>query len=228
MLGIFLSFIASRILYLALHLESSSFPKPLSEQAEQEAFKQLKQGSAKARETLISHNLRLAAHIAKKYYTVSCSQEDIISIGTIGLIKAVNSFDSSKGRRFATYAARCIENEILMYFRSGKKEQPCVSIYESIDKDQSGTDLTINDVVADSFALDEDYEDKEEVRNLYAILDTLCARERRIIILRYGLYGQVPMTQQETCETLHISRSYVSRIESKALSKLREEFDKEK
>ena len=114
-----------------------------------------------------------------------------------------------------------------MYFRSGKKEQPCVSIYESIDKDQSGTDLTINDVVADAFALDEDYEDKEEVRNLYAILDTLCARERRIIILRYGLYGQVPMTQQETCEALQISRSYVSRIESKALSKLREELGRQ-
>ena len=113
MLGVFLSFVASRILYLALHLESSSFPKPLSEREEKEAFAQLKEGSAKARDTLISHNLRLAAHIAKKYYTTNCSQEDIVSIGTIGLIKAVNSFDPTKGRRFATFAARCIENVII-------------------------------------------------------------------------------------------------------------------
>jgi RNA polymerase sporulation-specific sigma factor len=224
MLGVFLSFVASRILYLALHLESSSFPKPLSEREEKEAFAQLKEGSAKAIDTLISHNLRLAAHIAKKYYTTNCSQEDIVSIGTIGLIKAVNSFDPTKGRRFATYAARCIENEILMYFRSGKKEQPCISIYDSIDKDQSGTELTINDVIADAFALDEDYEDKEEVKNLYAMLDSLSARERRIIVLRYGLYGQAPLTQQETCEALQISRSYVSRLEKKALEQLKGSF----
>ena len=221
MFGILFSFVASHILYFALHLESSSFPKPLSAQKEAEAFAAMKQGDAEARDTIIRHNLRLVAHIAKKYYASSADQEDLISIGTIGLIKAVNSFDSTKGARFATYAARCIENEILMQFRAGKKSQNDVSIQDPIDSEQDGG-LTLNDVMADSFNMHEDYERKEEAQALYRVLNRLSGRERQIVILRYGLSGTGPLTQQQIADILNISRSYVSRIEKKALAMLRE------
>ena len=208
MFGILFSFVASHILYFALHLESSSFPKPLSAQKEAEAFAAMKQGDAEARDTIIRHNLRLVAHIAKKYYASSADQEDLISIGTIGLIKAVNSFDSTKGARFATYAARCIENEILMQFRAGKKSQNDVSIQDPIDSEQDGG-LTLNDVMADSFNMHEDYERKEEAQALYRVLNRLSGRERQIVILRYGLSGTGPLTQQQIADILNISRSYV-------------------
>ena len=158
MFGIIFSFVASQILYFALHLESSSFPKPLSARDEIAAFEAMKNGDMAARDKLIRHNLRLVAHIVKKYYASSTDQEDLISIGTIGLIKAVNSFDNTKGARFATYAARCIENEVLMQFRAGKKSQNDVSIQEPIDSDKDGNSLTLNDVVADTFDVHEDYE----------------------------------------------------------------------
>ncbi|MEF9969027.1 MAG: RNA polymerase sporulation sigma factor SigK [Ruthenibacterium sp.] len=228
MFGMILSFVASHILYFALHLESSSFPKPLTVQQEIEAFAAYKAGDKKARETLISHNLRLVAHIVKKYYASATDHEDLISIGTIGLIKAVDSFDNTKGARFATYAARCIENEVLMSFRSGKKNQNNISIQESIDHDKDGNGLTINDIVADSFAVDEAYESKEEAAKIHRIVGKLNGRDRQIVVLRYGLQGQKPLTQQQVSEILHISRSYVSRIEKKALELLKVEFEKTK
>ncbi|MEG1407372.1 MAG: RNA polymerase sporulation sigma factor SigK [Ruthenibacterium sp.] len=228
MFGMILSFVASHILYFALHLESSSFPKPLTVQQEIEAFAAYKAGDKKARETLISHNLRLVAHIVKKYYASATDHEDLISIGTIGLIKAVDSFDNTKGARFATYAARCIENEVLMSFRSGKKNQNNISIQESIDHDKDGNGLTINDIVADSFAIDEAYESKEEAAKIHRIVEKLNGRDRQIVVLRYGLQGQKPLTQQQVSEILHISRSYVSRIEKKALELLKVEFEKTK
>ncbi|MEG1640699.1 MAG: RNA polymerase sporulation sigma factor SigK [Ruthenibacterium sp.] len=228
MFGMILSFVASHILYFALHLESSSFPKPLTVQQEIEAFAAYKAGDKKARETLISHNLRLVAHIVKKYYASATDHEDLISIGTIGLIKAVDSFDNTKGARFATYAARCIENEVLMSFRSGKKNQNNISIQESIDHDKDGNGLTINDIVADSFAVDEAYESKEEAAKIHRIVEKLNGRDRQIVVLRYGLQGQKPLTQQQVSEILHISRSYVSRIEKKALELLKVEFEKTK
>ena len=226
MFSVFLSFIASHILYLALHLESSSFPRPLSAREEAEAFDAMKTGDKAAREKLISHNLRLVAHVVKKYYSPAGDYEDLISIGTIGLIKAVSSFDSTKGARFATYAARCIENEVLMHFRAGRKNQNTVSIQDSIEGEKETGGLTINDVVADTFLMDEAYEIKEETQKLYEILQTLEGRERQIVILRYGLQETKPLTQQQVANVLHISRSYVSRLESKALFKLRGEFEK--
>ncbi len=221
MFGVFMSIVAGKLLYFALHLESSSFPKPLSAKEELEAFDAMKAGDAQAKDRLIRHNLRLVAHIAKKYYAANVEQEDLISIGTIGLIKAVNSFDHQKGARFATYAARCIENEILMQFRSDKKLKNDVSIHEPIECDKDGNGLTLNDVVADSFDLREDLERREEMRLLRRVVNRLEGRERQIVILRYGLSGLPPMTQQKTSELLHISRSYVSRIEKKALAELK-------
>lgn len=222
MLAVFLEYVAAHIIYFALHLESSSFPKPLSAHEEIEAFAAYKNGDLKARDKLIHHNLRLVAHIVKKYYAGSLEQDDLISIGTIGLIKAVKSFDNSKCARFATYAARCIENEVLMTLRAGKKTQNNVSIQEPIECDKDGNSLTINDVVSDNSFIDEDYESKEEREKLYAVVAELCGRERQIIILRYGLSNIKPLTQQEVADILKISRSYVSRIEKKALERLHE------
>lgn len=225
MLGAFISFIASHILYFALHLESSSFPKPLSAREEIAAFEAYRAGDLDARDRLIRHNLRLVAHIVKKYYSANVEQDDLISIGTIGLIKAVGSFDNKKGARFATYAARCIENEILMQFRAGRKSQNDISIQEPIDSDRDGNNLTLNDIVADPFDLMEDCERREQAQALRRIVDLLDSRERQVIILRYGLSGESPLTQQQVADLLHISRSYVSRIEKKALGVLRGQME---
>ncbi|MBP8855304.1 MAG: RNA polymerase sporulation sigma factor SigK [Oscillospiraceae bacterium] len=224
MFSAFLEFIAGNILYFALHLESSSFPRPLSVTEEIAAFEAYHKGDLAARDKLIRHNLRLVAHVVKKYFSSGLEQDDLISIGSIGLIKAVGSFDSAKGARFATYAARCIENEILMQLRAGRKMQNTVSIQEPIECDKEGNSLSINDVVADSFYMDEDYECKEEKQKLYNVVKMLSGRERQIIILRYGLSGAAPLTQQEVSEILKISRSYVSRIETKALAIMRGEM----
>ncbi|MEG0649927.1 MAG: RNA polymerase sporulation sigma factor SigK [Oscillospiraceae bacterium] len=221
MFSVFLEFVASNILYFALHLESSSFPKPLTATEEIAAFAAYHSGDLLARDKLIRHNLRLVAHVVKKYYSSGLEQDDLISIGSIGLIKAVNSFDSTKGARFATYAARCIENEVLMQLRAGRKTQNTVSIQDSIDSDKDGNSLTINDVVADGFFIDEDYEGKEERQKLYKVVNMLSGRERQIIILRYGLGAAKPLTQQQVADILKISRSYVSRIETKALQIMR-------
>lgn len=221
MFSIILSFVAANLLYLALHLESSSFPKPLTVREEIDAFTAYKEGDMKARDTLIRHNLRLVAHIVKKYYSSASDHEDLLSIGTIGLIKAVGSFDNTKGARFATYAARCIENEVLMHFRAGKKDKNVISFQEPIDNDKDGNSLTLIDVMADRFLMDEGYEKKEETERLYQVVQLLDGRERQVIVMRYGLHGAEALTQQQVADTLGISRSYVSRIEKKAIELMR-------
>lgn len=220
---LFLIGILSGIIFFALHVTAaSSFPKPLSQDEERKLFEEMKKGSIASRNKLVEHNLRLVAHIIKKYYSNSAEQDDLISIGTIGLIKAVSSFDYEKGTRFATYAARCIENEILMYFRSKKKYAQDVSFSEPIDCDKDGNALSIMDVMADERSITEDIEEKLRAENLYKVIDSeLSKREKEIIYLRYGLKGRRAYTQREVAQRLGISRSYVSRIEKKALEVLK-------
>lgn len=200
-----------------------NFPPPLSAAEEREAFAAHRAGDMEARERLILHNLRLVSHIVRKYYGTAKNQEDLVSIGSIGLVKAVDSFDPQNGARFATYAAKCIQNEILMHFRSQKKLSAEVSIHETIDVDRDGNPLTYMDVIAteDNIAEEADTRIKNEtVRRL--VNTVLDERERQIIVLRYGLCGVKPHTQREVASLLGISRSYVSRIEKAALQTLRE------
>ncbi len=186
----------------------------------------MKNGDKLARNSLIEHNLRLVAHIIKKYYSNSSEQDDLVSIGTIGLIKAVSSFNYEKGTRFATYAARCIENEILMYFRNKKKYAQDVSFSEPIESDKDGNTLSIMDVMADEKSITEDIEEKLRTENLYKTIDSeLLPREKEIIYLRYGLLGKKAYTQREVAKKLGISRSYVSRIEKKALETLKDKLN---
>ena len=211
---------------LALFLkvdEPICFPPPLSEEEDRECFARCREGDEAAREKLILHNLRLVAHIVKKYYITSKNQEDLISIGTIGLIKAVDSFNSSNGARFATYAGRCLQNEILMYFRSQKKTQCEVSLSEPIDVDKDGNPLTYIDIISVDDTIAEDIFVKiTSSRAKKFIREGLSPRERQILILRYGLTGSSPLTQREIAEGLNISRSYVSRIEKAALKKIQD------
>lgn len=219
--------ILSRMLFMVLHVvNSGSFPKPLTAQQEREAFAAMRAGDGAARRRLIEHNLRLVAHIIKKYYASAQNQEDLVSIGTIGLIKAVDTFDATKGPRLATYAARCVENEILMYFRATKKTAQDVSLSEPIDTDSEGRPLTLMDVLAqeDTIVDDLDRKIKKEKLGQY-IRESLDDREREIILLRYGLGGR-PLAQWEVAERLDISRSYVSRLETKALTKLRRRYER--
>ena len=204
-----------------------SFPKPLTAEEEREYLNRMAEGDMKARDTLIERNLRLVAHVVKKYYCSQSNQEHLLSIGTIGLIKGISTFDASKGARLATYAARCIENEILMYFRSQKKLQGEVSLADSIDTDKEGNALQLMDVVgADDTMLDDIHDRDNALRIRRLVTETLTTREAEIIRLRYGLGGTVPLTQREVASSFGISRSYVSRLESKALAKLRDEFEK--
>ena len=206
-----------------------NFPPPLSAEEEQAAFETMAHGShaesEEARQQLILHNLRLVSHIVRKYYSSNKNQEDLISIGSIGLCKAVDTFNVGNGTRFATYAAKCIQNEILMHFRSGKKLSCEISINETIDVDRDGNPLTYIDVISsdDNMAemLDREMQSTRALRCVNTLLD---ARERQIIVLRYGLSGKAPMTQREIAVQLGISRSYVSRIEKSALEKLRRAF----
>ena len=200
-------------LLLSLRLSGgSSFPKPLSAAEERHWLQRLSQGDPEARNVLIERNLRLVAHIIKKYYTQNADQDDLISIGTIGLMKGVSSFDPSKGARLATYAARCIENEILMYFRSQKKLQGEVSLSDSIDADADGDSLQLMDVVGVEDTLLDDLCDRDNARRLHALVrERLSPREAEVIRLRYGLGGTVPLTQREVAAFFGISRSYVSR-----------------
>ena len=219
--------VLSRMLFMALHVvNSGSFPKPLTAAQEREAFAAMRAGDRAARQRLIEHNLRLVAHIIKKYYANAQNQEDLVSIGTIGLIKAVDTFDETKGPRLATYAARCIENEILMHFRAAKKTAQDVSLSEPIDTDSEGRPLTLMDVLAQDDTIVDDLDRKVNIEKLgQYIRESLDAREREIIALRYGLSGR-PLTQWQVAERLDISRSYVSRLETKALSKLRRRYDR--
>ena len=199
-----------------------SFPKPLSRAEEQEYLARWARGDVEARNLLVEHNLRLVAHIMKKYYAQTDDVDDLISIGTIGLIKGVNTYKPDKGVRLATYASRCIENEILMHFRSRKKSAGDVSLSDALDVDVDGSGLSIMDVVAQEDDMAERIGNAELCQELLRSIETsLTKREARIIRLRYGLDGAAPMTQKETAQLCGISRSYVSRIEKKALEKLR-------
>ena len=206
----------------ALQLQTGSFPKPLSQEEEQHYLKLAAQGDLQARNILIESNLRLVAHIMKKYYANAADQEDLISIGTIGLIKGITTFDPSKGARLATYAARCVENEILMYFRSQKKSSQDVSLSDYIETGTDGAALSLMDVVSQDEDLLEQISDREAVRQLCkAVESCLTEQERQVILLRYGLGGHTAKRQREVAQICGISRSYVSRIEKRALEKLR-------
>lgn len=224
-LNLFLQLLSS-IYYFALHVTSGgSFPAPLSNKREEELIERTQNGDIDARNELVEHNLRLVAHIVKKYYTANCDQDDLISIGTIGLIKAVSSFKSDKGIRLATYAARCIENEILMHFRNLKKSSQDLYISDPIDTDKDGNALTLIDIIADDYDLTEEIDTKLHLEKLRVIFNgILDEREKEILELRYGLNGKAELTQREIAKMLGISRSYVSRIETAALKKLRRQF----
>ena len=202
------------------------FSRPLSAAEERECFAAMKAGDRAAREKLIEHNLRLVAHSVKKYSARRSDSEDLISIGSIGLIKAADTFNADKGSRFATYASRCIDNEILMYLRSSKRLSAEVSLYEPIESDAEGNALAIMDVLKTEDTVPGEVAKRiQTARALECINSVLNVRERRIIKARYGLYGTRPLTQTETAERLGISRSYVSRIEKKAVEKLREAME---
>ena len=218
-------YLLTHSLLLSLHLagNTGSFPKPLSAKEERECVERMLAGDIEARNVLIEHNLRLVAHIVKKYYTQTDEQDDLISIGTIGLIKGISSYRPEKGTRLATYAARCVENEILMYFRARKKLQSEVSLNESIDTDKDGNSLYLMDIVGVDDTMYADIQDRDDsilIRRL--VKECLTEREAQIISLRYGLGGTAPRTQREIAAALGISRSYVSRIEKRALEKLEE------
>ncbi len=210
-------------LFCSLQLSTGSFPKPLTREEEQHYLTRSAAGDLEARNILIERNLRLVAHIMKKYYAMESDQEDLISIGTIGLIKGITTFDASKGARLATYAARCVENEILMYFRSQRKSAQDVSLSDFIETGADGAPLERMDVVSDDCDLLEQVAAREDLQRLRRAMEAvLTEQERLVVILRYGLEGKAPLRQREVAEKTGISRSYVSRIEKRALEKLRE------
>ena len=209
-------------LLCSLQLNTGSFPKPLTEEEERQYLQQAKSGDLEARNILIERNLRLVAHIMKKYYSQTSDQEDLISIGTIGLIKGISTFDPDKGARLATYAARCVENEILMYFRSQKKSSQDVSLSEFIETGADGAPLQLMDVVSEEGDLLEQFATREITWQLRsAVKECLTEQEQKVITMRYGLDGKQPLRQREVAEKTGISRSYISRIEKRALEKLR-------
>jgi len=208
-------------LYLRV-LNGESFPPPLKKEEEHDLFQKMKAGDTAARESLIEHNLRLVAYIIKKYDTSKEEQEDLISVGTIGLIKAIDSFDATHGTRFATYAGKCVQNEVLMYFRAQKKYAQEANLQDAIEVDKDGNPLTILDVMR----VEDDIVEQIDLKNraglaMQALKNVLDERERTVICLRFGLWGKAPVTQRQIAEKMGISRSYVSRIEKGALEKLR-------
>ncbi len=214
--------ILSGLLY-SLQLQTGSFPKPLTAQEERHYLALGAQGDLAARNVLIERNLRLVAHIMKKYYAQVSDQEDLISIGTIGLIKGITTFDETKGARLGTYAARCVENEILMYFRSQRKSAQDVSLSDYIETGSDGAALSLMDVVSDQEDLTERVSNREDLERMCKALGTeLTPQERQVVVLRYGLSGHKAHRQREVAQITGISRSYVSRIEKKALEKLRQ------
>ncbi len=225
MFSLFLELL-SNLYFFALHVTGAgSFPAPLSAKREAELLEKSRNGDIEARNKLIEHNMRLVAHIVKKYYTNASNQDDLISIGTIGLIKAVSTFKSDKNIRLATYASRCIENEILMFFRSQKKSSQDIYISDPIDTDKEGNTLTLIDVIATNKDIVEELDTQMKLEKLKNIIThVLDKRELEIIELRYGINNKPELTQREIAKKLNISRSYVSRIEKSALEKLREQF----
>ncbi len=202
---------------------TQTFPEPLTKKEEEDCFARAKMGDMEARNTLIEHNLRLVAHIVKKYYANHKNQEDLMSIGTVGLIKAVDTFDVTNGARFATYASKCLQNEILMYFRAQKKIGAEVSMNETIDVDKEGNPLTYIDVISCDDTIDDDLAERIDAETVRRLMETrLEEREKRILIRRYGLDNRPPCTQREIAKQMRISRSYVSRIEKSALLKIRQ------
>ena len=222
----FWEFLKSAVFLLGYISSNQLFPEPLSSEEEKKYLEQMKNGDEEARNILIERNLRLVAHICKKYSTVKTEQEDLISIGTIGLIKGINSFEASKGVRLATYAARCIDNEILMYLRSTKKLNAEVYLEDPIGKDKDDNTVTLQEVLEnDERSIEEEVDLKFKIKKMYQkIKEVLKGREKSIIELRFGLNGTKPKTQHEIAEMMGISRSYVSRIETKAIGKLAKEF----
>lgn len=218
-----------KMMFLFLKLSGNpSFPPPLPKEKEMEYFRKCKNGDMEARKILIEHNLRLVAHIAKKYYYSGCDSDDLISIGTIGLIKAIDSFNPDSGTRFATYAGKCLQNEILMYFRAQKKQALESSLSDTVETDKDGNPLTYMDIISSDDDITEKIDLKIKVEKLMkGINENLLPIERQIIILRYGLGFTKPITQREVAEKLGISRSYVSRLESGAINKLKEGFGDE-
>ena len=211
-----------------LQLQSGSFPKPLSAQEERYYLQKAAQGDLEARNILIERNLRLVAHIMKKYYAQTADQEDLISIGTIGLIKGISTFDETKGARLATYAARCVENEILMYFRAQKKSSQDVSLSDLLEAGDDNTALSLMDVISDDTDLLETVSNRQAVQALSKAIHThLSPQEQQVISLRYGLNGHPPLRQREVSQITGISRSYVSRIEKRALEKLKAALEPE-
>lgn len=218
----------SHMLHIMLGIGTpQSFPPPLSAEKEAEYFTAAANGDSNAREKLILHNLRLVSHIVRKYYSMNDNQEDLVSIGTIGLVKAVDTYKQTSGTRFATYAAKCIQNEILMYFRARKKTSNEVSMNETIDMDKDGNPLTYGDIICSEENFTEDIDRKIDIERLMSLVESvLTPRERQVLIMRYGLYQNDPLTQREVAEKMGISRSYVSRIEKSALEKLLASFEK--
>lgn len=221
------SILGQYLCFFILHVcGGNSFPKPLSEKQEREYLEQAANGSIEARNKLVEHNLRLVAHIIKKYYGTQGEQDDLVSIGTIGLIKAINTFNMNKNIRLSSYASRCIENEILMHFRYSKKSSQDISLNETIDTDKDGNPLTLLDIMSvDDNIIDELDMKFNRSKLAQFINEELDEREKQIIIMRYGLNGRKPMTQNSVAEKMDISRSYVSRIETKALKALKKRFE---
>ena len=222
----FFEFLKSAVFLLGYISSNNLFPEPLSPEEERKYLEQMKNGDEDARNILIERNLRLVAHICKKYSTAKAEQEDLISIGTIGLIKGINSFEASKGVRLATYVARCIDNEILMYLRSTKKLNAEVYLDDPIGKDKDDNTVTLQEVLEnDERSIEKEVDLKFKIKKMYQkIKEVLKGREKSIIELRFGLNGTKPKTQHEIAEMMGISRSYVSRIETKAIGKLAKEL----
>ena len=223
----FISFISQYIYLFILHItHSESFPPPLKRDEEKRCLELAAKGDIKARNKLVEHNLRLVAHIIKKYYQNAGCGEDLVSIGTIGLIKAVDTFDINKNIKLSSYASRCIENEILMHFRNLRKTAQDVSLNDTIDTDKDGNPLMLMDIIASDFDIAEDVDKKLGLRVMGSYIDSeLTEREKEIILYRYGLGGRKTLTQRELAKKLDISRSYISRIEKKALEKLRKRYE---
>lgn len=216
-----------QMLCVPLRLEGTgSFPRPLKAEEERAYLERFAQGDLEARNKLIEHNLRLVSHILKKYYVPPADQDDLISIGTIGLIKGITTFQPDKNVRLATYASRCVENEILMYFRRNRKRQGDVSLSDAIESDREGNPLSLMDVISVEDDILENLDAKDACRKVRrCVAECLEPREADVIVMRYGLDGNPPRTQREVASLLGISRSYVSRMEKKALGKLREAME---